>query len=219
MATVGALVGWKFRAALVLGHVKAVDGDKLTITPVSKPESDVKRKREKVLLESELDPADVEEALHRHGHMARTATKSRGAKAQAVGLDTPSQARASAAMRCERAASCELRATLGAASCELRASSRRLRGLSARACGSQMMPAGEARAAKRSREGEYKKEAGARKKAAPSKARGGRAGKGASPEGEEEEDAPLTPKPPTKARGKAATEAPKRGGKKAAKAA
>lgn len=83
-----------------------------------------------------------------------------------------------------------------------------------------MMPAGEARAAKRSREGEYKKEAGARKKAAPSKARGGRAGKGASPEGEAEaEEAPPTPKPPTKARGKAATEAPKRGGTKAAKAA
>ena len=107
MATVGALVGWKFRAALVLGHVKSVDGDKLTITPVSKPASEVKRKREKVLLESELDPDDVAEAMKRHGHMARTATKSRGKKAQAVGLASPSQARASNAMpalRCELAA-------------------------------------------------------------------------------------------------------------------
>jgi predicted FMN-binding regulatory protein PaiB len=106
MATVDALGGWKYRAALVLGHIKSIDGDKLTITPVSKPESEVKRKREKVLLESELDPADVEEAMKRHGHMARTATKSRSAKAQAVGLDTPSQARATRcdALRCELAA-------------------------------------------------------------------------------------------------------------------
>ena len=93
MAAVGALVGWKFRAALVLGHVTAVDGDTLSIAPVSKPGSQVRRKREKVLTERDMDPADVAEALRRHGHMPRTATKSRGAKAQAMGLDAPSQAR------------------------------------------------------------------------------------------------------------------------------
>ena len=98
---VGDLVGWKYRAALVLGHVSAVDGDMLSITPVSKPESRVRRKLEKVLLEREMDPADVEEAMKRHGHMARTATKSHGAKAKAIGLDTPSQARARDATACD----------------------------------------------------------------------------------------------------------------------
>jgi len=95
MAAVGALVGWKFRAALVLGHVTAVDAerDMLTIAPVSKPQSVVRRKREKVLLESEMAAEDVQEAMKRHGHMARTATKSHGPKAEAMGLSTPHQAR------------------------------------------------------------------------------------------------------------------------------
>ena len=93
VADVGALVGWKFRAALVLGHVTAVDGEMLSISPISKPASQVRRKREKVLTEREMDRADVDEALRRHGHMPRTATKSRGATAQAIGLGTPSQAR------------------------------------------------------------------------------------------------------------------------------
>ena len=89
----GALVGWKFRQALVVGHVKGVEGGSVLVTPVSKPGSTVKRKREKVLTESELDKADVEAALARGGHMARTATKTRTPKAKAMGLDTPSQAR------------------------------------------------------------------------------------------------------------------------------
>ena len=99
MADVGALVGWKFRAALVLGHVTAVDGDTLAISPISKPASQVRRKREKVLTEREMDPADVTEAMRRHGHMPRTATKSRGAKAHAIGLSTPSQVRRAGATR------------------------------------------------------------------------------------------------------------------------
>ena len=93
MVAAGALVGWKYRAALVLGHVTSVEGDTLVISPVSKPASQVRRAREKVLTERDMAPADVAEALRRHGHMPRTATKSRGAKARAMGLDTPSQAR------------------------------------------------------------------------------------------------------------------------------
>ncbi len=41
----GDLVGWKFRAALVLGHVKAVAGDMLRISPVSRPSLVVSRRR------------------------------------------------------------------------------------------------------------------------------------------------------------------------------
>ena len=194
MATVGALVGWKFRAALVLGHVKRVEGDTLSITPVSKPESEVRRKREKVLTEAELDPADVVEAMKRHGHMARTATKSRSAKAQKIGLGTPSQARA-AARRC---------------------ASRRVASRAEGARRAQMMPEGEARAAKRSRSGEYKKEAAARK--AP-QARGKGKVKAASPEeAEEEEEAPPTPTP-TKSRSGGAKATPAHGKKATAKAA
>jgi hypothetical protein len=89
----GMLVGWKFRAALVLGHVKSVEkgGDMLHITPISKPQSTVSRRREKVLLERELDKADIEAAMQRHGHMARTATKTRTPKAQRMGLAQPHQ--------------------------------------------------------------------------------------------------------------------------------
>jgi hypothetical protein len=92
----GALVGWKFRQALVLGHVKSVEKGKggdvmLKITPVSKPESTVSRRREKVLLEGEMDKADVEAAMARHGHMARKETRTRTPKAKAMGLDVPSQ--------------------------------------------------------------------------------------------------------------------------------
>ena len=95
MAKEGALVGWKFRNALVLGHVKAVDGDMLHIAPVSKPGADVRgRKREKVLLEEEMNRADVEKGLKQGGHMARTQVKSDSAKAEAMGLSTPHQARA-----------------------------------------------------------------------------------------------------------------------------
>jgi hypothetical protein len=92
----GMLVGWKYRAALVLGHVKSVEkgGDMLRITPISKPESSVSRRREKVLLERELDKADIEAAMASGGHMARTATKTRTPKAQRMGLAEPHQARA-----------------------------------------------------------------------------------------------------------------------------
>jgi hypothetical protein len=91
----GALVGWKFRSGLVLGHVKSVEknGDVLKMTPVSKPESTVTRRREKVLLEREMDKQDVEVAMQRGGHMARTQTKSRSTKAKQMGLAQPHQAR------------------------------------------------------------------------------------------------------------------------------
>lgn len=33
----GDLVGWKMRAALILGHVDRVEGDKVVLIPESKP--------------------------------------------------------------------------------------------------------------------------------------------------------------------------------------
>lgn len=89
----GDLVGWKFRAALVVGKVIDVEGDKLTLSPISKPETHVKRSREKVILESELDKEDVKEALREGGHMARRKMHSSSEKAQKMGLTKPHQVR------------------------------------------------------------------------------------------------------------------------------
>lgn len=89
----GDLVGWKFRAAMVMGRCKDVSGDKLTLSPISHPDSTVVRKREKVILASELDQKDVDAALNHGGHIARKQLVSHGEKAERMGLTEPHQAR------------------------------------------------------------------------------------------------------------------------------
>lgn len=87
----GQLIGWKFRAALVLGTVDHSEGDTVfahALNPATRA-STVTRRREKVLTEAELDPADISTAKSRGGHMARRDTHSRSAKAMAMGLSQP----------------------------------------------------------------------------------------------------------------------------------
>lgn len=108
----GSLVGWKYRAALVMGKVIDIQGQKLILAPISKPDSRVTRQRVKVILESELDRADVEEALSHGGHTARAKLHTSSPKAQAMGLTTPHQVLAAACSASETAPHASFRTAL-----------------------------------------------------------------------------------------------------------
>lgn len=82
----GDLCGWKYGGALILGHVTpdGVNGDKISMQPLSKPGkpgSVVTRRRETIILESELDKEDVEEAVEEGGHIAKSHIHSTSAQA------------------------------------------------------------------------------------------------------------------------------------------
>lgn len=92
----GALVAWKFRAALILGTVVSCDDaggrEMLTLQPLSKPASRVRRARSNVLAEAELNPGDVAAARRAGGHLARSRLASvQGPKATGMGVRSLTQ--------------------------------------------------------------------------------------------------------------------------------
>jgi hypothetical protein len=73
--------GWKYRNALVLGHVKAIKRVNVEVTPMNpeKQGSTVVRHPDKLMHASDIAKEDLEEAQRQGGHSACTGRPSRHA--------------------------------------------------------------------------------------------------------------------------------------------